>query len=179
MSDENEPPDVGHPPSRETSTPPAPAILEYAGPTSSAPAFKLNDHPAFSSAVFGTLAAGTCQIVGGRSATVALTIPLGALFGVAAYHILTTAAQKRAGVLALTQLVAAMAAALVVVLMTFVRGAQESGGPGGLRYWLMYNPGYRFNPRWAMQDLWLAAVAGAWFLAVAAWVRWRHPKSTA
>ena len=154
-------------------------MLEYAGPTSDPPAFKFNDHPAFSSAVLGTLAAGTCQLVGGRSATVAFTIPLGALFGVAAYHILTTATQKRAGVLALTQLITAMGVALVVVLMTFVRGAQESGGPGGLRYWLRYNPGYRFNPRWAMQDLWLAAVAAAWFLAVVGWLRWRNPKSTA
>jgi hypothetical protein len=179
VSEENEPPDVGKPPSPAHSTPPAPAVLEYAGPRCDATAFRLRDHPVFAAGLFGALAAGMCQLVGGRSATVVLTIPLGALFGVVAYSILTAAPQKRGGVLALTQLIAAMGVALVVVLMTFVRGAQESGGPGGLRYWLTYNPGYRFNPRWAMQDVWIAAVAAAWFLAVAGRVRWRNLKSRA
>ena len=179
MSEENEPPDVGQTPLGAQSTPPAPAVLEYAGPTDHAPALKLREHPGFAACIFGTLAAGMCQLVGGHSATVVLTVPLGALFGVAAYFILTAADRNGAGALALTQLIAATAVALVVVLMTFVRGAQEMGGPGGIRYWLTYNPGYRFNPRWAMQNLWVAGVAAGWFLVVAGWVRWRNSKGTA
>jgi len=154
-------------------------VLEYARPASRPPPFKLEDHPTLASGIFGTLVCGMFQLVGGHSATVVLTVPLGALSGVAASFILTAAERKRAGALAITQLIAAMAVAQVVVIITFFRGAQEQGGPGGIRYWLTYNPGYRFNPRWTMQDLWIAAVAAAWFLAIAGWVRCRKPRSTA
>jgi hypothetical protein len=177
MTEEEGATDIGAVPNRADATPSAPQVLEYAGPTTRPPRFRLSDHPRVASSVFGTLAGGACLVLGRHNGSLLLAVPFGALVGFAVYFIYTATRRQWAGLLAGTQLVATLALGVVVVFHTFVRGAQAQGGPGGLRYWIV-QPGYHLNPRWAMQDLWLAAVAAGWFLVVAAWLVGRNLRKT-
>lgn len=144
-------------------------MLQYAAPTTGRSGRKVLPAGAASVILGAEVGLGSI-LVAERNASPLLALPLGLLVGSAIYFILTIVRKGRHGALVVGQLVLALMATIVVVFITLLRGAAGTQGPGGLQYWLTYNPGYAANPRWAMQYLWLAGVGAAWFVAVATYI---------
>jgi hypothetical protein len=134
----------------------------------------LSDHPRGAAIVCGALATAGCLLMGKRNAPIVLVVPFGVLVGFAVYFMCEVRRRAWAGRLCIAQLLVALVVCVLVIFGTLARGGQSPGEPSGLEYWITHNPGYYLNPRWAMQDLWIAGIAAGWFLVVAGWVRWRN-----
>jgi hypothetical protein len=152
-------------------------VLEYAAPNAGRPGRKVLPAGA-ASAILGAEVGLGSMLAGGRNASLLLAVPLGLIVGAAIYFILTLVRKALSGGLVIGQLVLALGVTVVVVFITLTRGAEGTQGPGGLQYWLTYNPGYGANPRWAMEYLWLAGVGVAWFAAVSTYIAWKTGKNS-
>jgi hypothetical protein len=150
-------------------------LLEYARPGTARGRRKVLP-PVLASAILGAEVALGSVLAGRRNAPLFLVVAFGVIVSLALYFILTISRGRRPNALVIGQLSLALALTILAVFITLARGAQSSYGPGGLQYWFTYNPGYAWNPRWAMRYLWLAGVGAAWFVAVAAWVKRRQSK---
>lgn len=146
----------------------AASILEYRTPTPPDRSRRIEVPPGVLPVVGGLAVMLMSFATGRHTVPLLLTVPFGVGVAVASCYIGHVGRRRTMSLIWRLQLAAAVLLVTVALMAIGARAGSSDSSARGFEYWSTYNPGYRYNPRWALRPLPWAAAGVVWFVAVVA-----------